>query len=681
MPLARAFGDGAVGWRDLGQPLEGVYIDTGENGLFARDEFATITALGQMEFITPEEVADYVVFELEGRPTGRDIVAALDSATAGPTYRAGILRAAALERLDALEREQRAVGRVRDARAAAAHARCCTRRYLCALLVPSVRGARGRRAAGAGRAGAGPDPSGRGAARRIRVGRASRSSRPDGRRRVPRGDGDRAAGAGATDPLAAAPRGWVDLRPASSGCGSGGRRRWCARRKARPGPERGASGSDVDWTAIDPDCADRPGGIRHLGVPVRGSRRAHQALAPMSDLGSLERCLGAIGTAFRLVRYYPPTHPAVQEAMRLVASNLPGVAAMGTVEWKVGATGMHWRGLHVLPRNAQLSELASLLFARGVRGIQLHPGATPDHIVALYGVATGTTPPDDASLGRVSVQTNRRTAAPRPSASAHLYPTLSDRLSPSADAPKWQRNTEGRRSSAMFRPDALPPDVESRRLVGALLTADSPEGLRESAGRLQELVPSVLELRDIALVAEILAGLDRALSRITDEATVERLGAVGESLAEPMLVERMVSRLGEPRIPPTERGYLVGAVGALATVTVAPLLRAYLSAPAELREPYRAAIRAAADRAMEPLELAIADPDATVVATAAHFMGLTGSPEAIPLAGGPHAAFAGRSAGDGALRHGRDRGQGDRPTGGRRAARRQRLRCGPPRRG
>ena len=354
----------------------------------------------------------------------------------------------------------------------------------------------------------------------------------------------------------------------------------------------------------------------------------------MSELGSLERCLGAIGTAFRLVRYYPPTHPAVQEAMRLVATNLPGVAAMGTVEWKVGATGMHWRGVHVLPRNAQLSELASLLFARGVRAIQLHPGATPDHIVALYGVATGTTPPDDASLGRVSVQTNKRTAAPRPSASAQLYPTLSDRLSPSSEAPKWQRNTEGRRSSAMFRPDALPPDVESRRLVGALLTADSPEGLRESAGRLQELVPSVLELRDIALVAEILAGLDRALSRITDEATVERLGAVGESLAEPMLVERMVSRLGEPRIPPTERGYLVGAVGALATVTVASLLRAYLSAPAELREPYRAAIRVAADRAMEPLELAIADQDATVVATAAHFMGLTGSPEAIPLLAG-----------------------------------------------
>src|SRR5213076_2518379 len=51
--------------------LEGVYIDVGENGLFSSDEFETVSALGQMEFITPEEVAEYAVLELEARPTGR----------------------------------------------------------------------------------------------------------------------------------------------------------------------------------------------------------------------------------------------------------------------------------------------------------------------------------------------------------------------------------------------------------------------------------------------------------------------------------------------------------------------------------------------------------------------------------------------------------------------------------
>ncbi|MGH7615077.1 MAG: HEAT repeat domain-containing protein [Gemmatimonadales bacterium] len=352
----------------------------------------------------------------------------------------------------------------------------------------------------------------------------------------------------------------------------------------------------------------------------------------MVELSTLERCLATVGTGFRLVRLYPPTHPAVQEAMRHVETHLPGIAALGTIEWKVGATGMHWHGQHLLPRNTQLSEFASLLFARGVRGIQLQPGVTPDHLLALFGVATGTTPPDDAALGRVVVLTNRRPAAGRPS-SAQLYPTLSDRLAPSPEAPKWQRgrSPETRRTTMVFRADALPPDVECRRLVASLLTADSPESLRGAAERLQALIPAMLELRDIALVAEILTGLDHALPRIEDGETVERLGAVGQALAEPALIERLVSRLGEARIPPSERGFLVGAVGALAGLSMGPTLRAYLAAPAELREPYRAAIRVAADRAVEPLESVLADPDEKIVAAAAHFIGLTGSPEAIPL--------------------------------------------------
>src|SRR5207245_719943 len=90
--VAQAFAPGAKPWWDLDRPLEGVYIDVGENGLFSRDEFETVTALGQMEYVTPEEVAEYVLMELEGRPTGKDIVAALDASTAGPTYRAAMLR-------------------------------------------------------------------------------------------------------------------------------------------------------------------------------------------------------------------------------------------------------------------------------------------------------------------------------------------------------------------------------------------------------------------------------------------------------------------------------------------------------------------------------------------------------------------------------------------------------------
>jgi len=78
-------------------------VDTGENGMFTKGEFEAITALGQMEFVTPEEIASLCVHEISGRNTGRDVVAALDGAVLAPSYRAGVLRARVLEELRGLE--------------------------------------------------------------------------------------------------------------------------------------------------------------------------------------------------------------------------------------------------------------------------------------------------------------------------------------------------------------------------------------------------------------------------------------------------------------------------------------------------------------------------------------------------------------------------------------------------
>ncbi|HSJ09591.1 MAG TPA: hypothetical protein VK928_06735 [Longimicrobiales bacterium] len=104
MPLADAFG-AEPEFRTLSEPVTGVYLDAGENGLFSLGEFETLTALGLMEFVTPEEIAVDVVREIRGHPTGKDIVAALDAATSGPTYRAGVLREVALDRMTALEKQ------------------------------------------------------------------------------------------------------------------------------------------------------------------------------------------------------------------------------------------------------------------------------------------------------------------------------------------------------------------------------------------------------------------------------------------------------------------------------------------------------------------------------------------------------------------------------------------------
>jgi hypothetical protein len=111
LSIEEALSEDAGGWRPLkdseGTPrvMEAVYIDTGENGVFSCEEFETVTALGQMEAVTPEEIAREVIVEIKGGTTGREVVAALDGATLGPSYRAGVMRHRAIERMRRLEAE------------------------------------------------------------------------------------------------------------------------------------------------------------------------------------------------------------------------------------------------------------------------------------------------------------------------------------------------------------------------------------------------------------------------------------------------------------------------------------------------------------------------------------------------------------------------------------------------
>ena len=106
LPLDEAFlPEAERGYKNLEDPIEGVYIHSGENGLFSLGEFETLTALGLMEFVTPEEIASNALQEILAHPTGRDVIASLDAATMGPTYRAGVLRGTAIERMEQMEAE------------------------------------------------------------------------------------------------------------------------------------------------------------------------------------------------------------------------------------------------------------------------------------------------------------------------------------------------------------------------------------------------------------------------------------------------------------------------------------------------------------------------------------------------------------------------------------------------
>ncbi len=86
-------------WRRSDDVLRSVYIDTGENGIFSEGEFTAITEVGQMEFVTPEEIAEYISWELQGGNSGHDVIGALDASVMEPTYRAGVLRQVALDKL------------------------------------------------------------------------------------------------------------------------------------------------------------------------------------------------------------------------------------------------------------------------------------------------------------------------------------------------------------------------------------------------------------------------------------------------------------------------------------------------------------------------------------------------------------------------------------------------------
>ena len=367
------------------------------------------------------------------------------------------------------------------------------------------------------------------------------------------------------------------------------------------------------------------------------------------DTGAVDRALGAIGTTFRLTRLYPPSHPAVLEAMRQITASLSGIAALGTVEWKIGATGLHWHGQHLLPRNTQVAELAGLLFARGIRAIQLNPGVTPEHWLGLFGVAVGNVAPDDHVLGRITLHLGRRATqrlsaaraeeAPTPAAppappapSAPVFVPAASAPPPATPAAPAAPEAPGEtvssaRSSSVFRPNVLPPDVEARRAVTALLAASTPDEQRENIEKLRRLAPDVIALRDIGAVAEVVAGLDRSLGKIQDVAVQEAIGEVAGALADETIVERMVTRLGEPRVPPAERAHLVSAVGALGAVSAGLVVDAYLHAAPERREAYRAAMRAAGERTVEVLQGQIESKVPEVVAAAAEFLGLSGNPQ------------------------------------------------------
>ena len=247
--VADAFGPTAEGWTKTGQNLESVFINVGENGVFARDEFETVTALGQMELVTAEEVADAVIMELTSHPTGKDVVGALDAATFGPTYRGGYLRSEAIAGLRALEERHGVRSVAFEMLGPPRLTKLLFEAYLLSRLYPSVRAL----------SMADPDCAARDGERLVR------EKEPTVRRQIlsvgipillANGEhvlrGEKVVVPPENRGADIAYRGWVDLRPANLAL-------WIKRASRITAVEQdGRTSSGARWTAIAPDAPIEP---------------------------------------------------------------------------------------------------------------------------------------------------------------------------------------------------------------------------------------------------------------------------------------------------------------------------------------------------------------------------------------------------------------------------------------
>jgi hypothetical protein len=99
-----------IGTRINGKDMDGVYVDTGENGIFSLDEFKAVSALGLMQYITPEEIAHAALLEIKGVNTSNDVLGAISGAVMDPTYRAGLMRQRVIKEMEGMGQDGIAYG-------------------------------------------------------------------------------------------------------------------------------------------------------------------------------------------------------------------------------------------------------------------------------------------------------------------------------------------------------------------------------------------------------------------------------------------------------------------------------------------------------------------------------------------------------------------------------------------
>lgn len=344
------------------------------------------------------------------------------------------------------------------------------------------------------------------------------------------------------------------------------------------------------------------------------------------DTRPVEEILSEIGKAFRLCRLYPPAHPAVQQVLAGLAAALPGLAKSGAVDLRINPSGFALGATPLAQRNTQIQELAGLLYAQGHRALALEPGLGADEIAALIqfvGTTKGRMPTTEGIQVRFQHLRLDRHGAKGARSSAAAAP-----MRASADG----LGLGTRRSTGAFRPDALPPELEARRLAAQVAGAAPDEAVRLLA-RLEMLAPDLIGHRDWGPLADVVLALACGAGRA--ESMVREAGARALRAAIPeAAVAGLLSRVTDGQVPGGERDTAAHALGVLGARPVGAVADVYIASDDDTRAVLGAVIRRAGEDAVEPILMKLdIDAEASHARGYAQLLGMTMSLQAVPALG------------------------------------------------
>lgn len=332
--------------------------------------------------------------------------------------------------------------------------------------------------------------------------------------------------------------------------------------------------------------------------------------------------LTEIGKAVRLFRYYAPSHPSIKRVMGDLAAALPGLARVGTVELRVTASGFESGTVKLAPKSEQLNDLAELLYGLGNRQLVLEPGLAADEVAALV----------HALVGASSAAARKLGAVPKLPPLPHIRLGQAARTS-SDSTPEFvdEKPAFAHRSTGVFRPDALPADIEARRIIDQLATTPS-EFLLSAVARLDVLAEQLAADREFGTLAEVVAALTALGAGAPDPQVRQAAERAVRDLAVPGTAAGLVSRLANPGLTRPEREPVILATASFGEPALAILLDAYLSATdPDVKEACGTVVARAGAVAVPVLARRIAEDRRETKLGAAALLGATRCAEAVPL--------------------------------------------------